>query len=434
MLLVKNARHLDAHVDLYVKDGKILTLVPTDHWDGPTPDEVFDAHGTILMPALVDCHTHLREPGFEYKEDIETGLNAAAHGGFGSIMCMANTKPANDTAAVTTLMLERARATHPHGPRLFPVAAATCNLKGEEMAPLAELRKAGCIAVSNDGIPMANTELVRRIMEYAADLGMIFIDHCEDPWLAKGWRMDEGPLSGKLGLKGQPGAGEAIQAARDILLAQYLDIPVHIAHVSSRQTVEIIKWGKEQGIKVTAETCPHYLLLDSSAVDGYNPLAKVSPPLRSPEDQLALLEAVKSGIIDILVTDHAPHAAHEKNDTFDAVPCGMIGLDLALPLSFILVNQGILAEADLHRLWATRPAQIFGLETNEFLPGDPANFLLYNPATEWQVAPENLFSKSANTPFLNTILKGRVAHLWLQGQKMVWDETVDGIELKRYES
>lgn len=418
MLLIKNAIHLGAPVDLLVDGARIVTMTPAGHCEHGEVENTVDAEGLRLLPALIDCHTHMREPGQEYKEDIETGLAAAAHGGFGAVMCMANTKPVNDTAGITELMVARARVTHPHGPKLYPVAAATLGLAGEEMAPLCELRKAGCIAVSNDGRTLANTELVRRIMEYAADLDMIFIDHCEDPWLAKGWVMHEGQVSGNLGVKGQPGAGEAIQAARDIMLAELLNIPVHIAHVSSKLTIDVIAWGKDRGIQVTAETCPHYLLLDESALEGYNTLARVSPPLRSSEDKIALRKAVKDGIIDILVTDHAPHASHEKNNALDAVPCGITGLDLALPLTFRLVDEGALTEADIHRLWLQKPAQIFGLPWNSFNPGDPADFMLYDPELVWQAEPENFYSKSANTPFLHEKIKGRATHLWLGGEKI----------------
>ena len=208
-------------------------------------------------------------------------------------MCMANTKPVNDTASVTRAMLESARKSHPQGPRLCPIAAATVGLKGEEMAPLAELQDAGCVAISNDGRPLENAELVRRIMEYGADLGLVLIDHCEDPHLARGWRMHEGVTSGLLGVKGQPAAGEANQAMRDIMLAEYLGVAVHIAHVSAALTVDCIAWGKARGVKVTAETCPHYLLLDETALEGYNTQAKVSPPLRTAADREALRRAVK---------------------------------------------------------------------------------------------------------------------------------------------
>ena len=417
-LCIRNARHLDAAVDLFVDGPRILTMTPAGHETPPEGCEVFEAAGLRLFPSLTDAHVHLREPGFEYKEEIATGLDAAAHGGFGQVMCMANTKPVNDTAAVTRFMLERAKASHPDGPRLYPVAAASVGLKGEALAPLAELRAAGCVAVSNDGRPLESAELVRRIMEYAADLGMVFIDHCEDPHLARGWLMHEGDVSGMLGVKGQPAAGEAIQAARDIMLAEYLGLPVHIAHVSSRLTVDLIAWGKARGVRVTAETCPHYLLLDETALEGYNTRAQVSPPLRTADDRAALREAVASGVVDILVTDHAPHAAHEKDETLDVAPCGLTGLDLALSLTWELVREGALAEADLHRLWSRRPAEIFGLPWNGFAPGDPADFFLFDADATWQVTPEALRSRGKNTPFQGRELHGRVRHHWLGGKAL----------------
>lgn len=418
MLRIENARHLDAPVDLIVEQGKIVTMTPAGHCRENEGCETFDAAGLLLMPSFIDAHVHLREPGYEYKEDISTGLDAALHGGFGSVMAMANTKPVNDNASVTTFMLARALLTHPYGPRLYPVAAATVGLMGKELSPLAELRAAGCVAVSNDGKPIDSSEMVRRIMEYAADLGMIFIDHCEDAHLARGWLMNEGEVSGRLGLKGQPGAGEAVQAARDIMLAEYLGLPVHIAHVSSKATLEVISAGKARGVRVTAETCPHYLLLDEEAVVDYNTLAKVSPPLRTAADRAALRKAVKDGIIDILVTDHAPHASYEKDEAFDGAPFGMSGLDLAVSLSFALVDEGVLDEADLHRLWCTRPAEIFNIPANTFSPGDPADFFLFDPDEEWVACRENMYSKSANTPFLGRQLKGRVRHHWLEGRRL----------------
>ena len=416
-LLIKNTRHLDAPVDLLVRHGKIVTMTPAGHHSYDSR-AVFDAQGLMLMPSCTDAHVHLREPGFEYKEDIASGLEAAARGGFGNIMCMANTRPVNDTASITRAMLESARKSHPQGPRLCPIAAATVGLKGEEMAPLAELKDAGCVAVSNDGRPLDNAELVRRIMEYGADLGLILIDHCEDPHLAKGWRMHEGVTSGLLGVKGQPAAGEANQAMRDIMLAEYLGIPVHIAHVSASLTVDCIAWGKARGIKVTAETCPHYLLLDETALEGYNTQAKVSPPLRTAADREALRRAVKNGTIDILATDHAPHAAHEKEGTLDDAMCGFTGLDLALSLTWGLVVDGVLTEADIHRLWSKRPAEIFNLPCNSFTPGDPADFFLFDPNESWIPNQATLYSKSCNTPFLGQTLRGRVKHHWMGGMQL----------------
>ena len=417
-LCISNARHLEAPVDLLVDGTRIVTMSPAGHHAPPEGFAVFDAHGLLLMPSCIDAHAHLREPGQEYKEDIASGLEAAARGGFGAVMCMANTKPVNDAASVTRFMLDRARESHPHGPRLHPIAAASVGLKGEEMAPLAELKQAGCVAVSNDGRPLESAEMTRRIMEYAADLDLILIDHCEDPHLARGWRMHEGRLSGLLGVKGQPPAGEAIQAARDVLLAECLGLPVHIAHVSAQMTVEVIAWAKARGVRVTAETCPHYLLLDENALEGYNTQAKVSPPLRTAADRQALRQAVKDGVIDILATDHAPHAPHEKATTLDEAPCGFSGLDLAVSLTWGLVRQGVLSEADLQRLWSRRPGEIFHLPWNGFNPGDPADFFLFDPDESWVAGPETMFSRSRNTPFAGQTLQGRVKHHWLGGRQL----------------
>ncbi len=415
---LKNARHLDAPVDVIVRDGRIVTMTPAGHHAMPADCEVVDAAGLLLMPSFTDAHVHLREPGFEYKEDIGSGLEAAARGGFGSVMCMANTRPVNDNASITRAMLDKARDTHPHGPRLCPIAAATVGLKGEEMAPLGELREAGCVAVSNDGRPMPGTELLRRVMEYAADLGLIFIDHCEDATLAPGWVMNEGVVSGELGVKGQPPVGEAMQVARDIMLAEYLGLPVHIAHVSCALAVDVLRWGKARGVQVTAETCPHYLWLDDTALRGYNTAAKVSPPLRTPADREALRRAVKDGTIDILSTDHAPHALHEKEQPLDAAPCGFTGLDLAVSLTWGLVRENVIDEADMHRLWGAAPARIFNLPCNNFEPGDPADFFLFDPSEDWVVSRETLYSKSANTPFLGQTLHGRVRHHWIGGVQL----------------
>lgn len=410
-----NARHLGAPVDLLADEGRIVTMTPAGRTTPPDGCQTFDAAGLVLMPSGIDAHVHLREPGYEYKEDIASGLAAAAHGGMGTVMCMANTKPVNDNAAVTAFMLDRARGSHPHGPRLRPIAAATVGLAGEELAPLAELKAAGCAAVSNDGRPLASSEMTRRVMEYAADLGLTLCDHCEDPHLAHGWRMHEGLTSGLLGVKGQPACGEAIQAMRDIMLSEYLDIPVHICHVSAALTVDCLAWAKARGVKVTAETCPHYLLLDETALEDFNAQAKVSPPLRTAADREALRRAVRDGTIDILATDHAPHSAQEKDDTLDGAPCGFTGLDLALSLTWGLVREGLLGECDLHRLWSRRPGEIFNLPHNTFAPGDPADFFLFDPDAVWTPGPETLYSKSCNTPFAGIPLRGRVAHHWLGG-------------------
>ena len=421
MMILRNARYLGEPHDLLVRDGRVAAFGPAGSMEAAVPSdaETVDAAGQVLFPSFIDAHVHLREPGFEWKEDVASGLSAAAHGGVGRVLCMANTDPINDDAGVTRLILDAGARSHPHGPYAHPVAAATVGLKGQELAPLGELAAAGCVAVSNDGVPLADTEIVRRVMEYAADLGLILIDHCEDPALARKAHMSEGRLSGLMGVKGQPDAAEAIQAARDILLADYLGLPVHIAHVSCRRTLDVIAWGKARGVRVTAETCPHYLLLDESALEGYNTNAKVNPPLRTPDDVEAMRTAVKSGLIDILVTDHAPHAAHEKEHPLDQVPNGITGLDTAVTLMWALIAGGILDEADLMRLYAWRPADIFGLPVNRFQPGDPADYCLFDPGREWVVEPPTLYSKSANTPWLGKTLRGRVSAHWMGGVQIV---------------
>ena len=405
--------------DVLFKDGVIASCVPTGSLDFPADAELFEAKGKRLFPSFIDAHVHLREPGQEYKEDIASGLLAAAHGGFGAVMPMGNTSPCNDSASVTRAMLEKARAVHPHGPRIYPVGALTVNLEGKALAPMGELAEAGCVAFSNDGRPVTNTEIFRRGMEYAHQWGKIVIDHCEDEFLAKGSHMNEGRVSSRLGVKGQPTVAEALHVARDILLSEYLDIPVHLAHISCRQSVELIRSAKARGIKVTAETCPHYLFLDETALEGYNTLAKVCPPLRPASDVAAIREAVAEGLFDMLVTDHAPHAPHEKDDTLDSVPNGLVGLETAVPLTFSLVTDKEISEQAFIELWHYGPARVFGLPANRFQPGDPADCFIFDPDAQWQVGRETLHSKSINTPFLGWTMRGRAIAHWIGGHRIL---------------
>ena len=417
ILIIQNAQYLGETVDIVVRDGKIESVGPKA--DIPDGAEVFDAAGLKVFPSFIDCHVHLREPGFEYKEDINSGLRCAAHGGFGAVMAMANTRPVNDTASITRTMLAKAKATWPHGPRLYPVGAATVGLDGKELAPMAELAAAGCAAISNDGKPVGGAEMFRRCMEYAHTYGLIVIDHCEDPTLAKDTHMNEGATSGRIGVKGQSVVAESMQAARDILLSEYLDIPVHLAHISCKQSVELIRWAKERGVRVTAETCPHYLLINDSELENYSTMAKVNPPLRTPADVQAMREALKDGTIDILVTDHAPHAEHEKECTLDEAPNGISGMDSAVALTWTLVTDGLISEADFIKRWCHEPARIFNLPINGFAKGDPADFFLFDPEEHWVLTPEAMQSKGKNTPFLGRMLKGRVKAHWMGGVKIV---------------
>ena len=416
---VTNARLSGAAVDLLVKDGRIESVSPSGAL--AIPSSVFreDAGGKILFPSFIDAHAHMREPGFEWKEDIASGLSAAAAGGFGAVLCMANTKPVNDKAAVTRFILDQAAQAHPGGPRLYPVGALTVGLEGTELAPMRELSDAGCVAFSDDGRPVASAEIFRRGVEYAAMWGKPVIDHCEDPFLAKGCHMNEGEVSGLIGVKGEPTVAEALHVARAVLLAEYLRISIHLAHISCRQSVELIAWAKSRGVPVTAETCPHYLFFDESAMRGYNSAIKVSPPLRTQEDIKAVREALADGTIDILSTDHAPHAPHEKENPLDLAPNGIIGLETALPLCYDLVRSNALSEQRLVAALSSGPAGIFGLPVNTFTPGDPADFILFDPQAAWKVTPETLKSKSCNTPLLGETVQGRVTGHWIAGNAIL---------------
>lgn len=404
--------------DILVEDGRIALCQPAGTYAPPKDMFIVEAGEQLIFPSFIDAHVHLREPGFEYKEDIASGLCAAAHGGFGDVLAMANTRPVNDAASVTRYMLEKAALHWPHGPRLRPVGALTIGLEGKELAPMGELVDAGCVAFSNDGRPVANTEIFRRGMEYAAMWDKLVIDHCEDPYLAKDTHMNEGAVSGAIGVKGQPTVAEALHVARDILLAEYLNLPVHLAHISCRQSVELIAWARSRGVKVTAETCPHYLLLDETCLEQYSTAAKVCPPLRTQEDVVALRNAVRDGVIDIFVTDHAPHAPHEKEHPLDGAPNGFIGLETAVPLTYGLVRQGILTLEDFTRMWHTAPAALFGLPANLFRKGDRADFFLFHPDEEWKVCRETIHSKSVNTPWWGQTMRGRVTAHFMGGRRI----------------
>ncbi len=418
-LVVRKAVWKGEEVDLLVADGKILEVTPSSDtmYEGA---EIIAARGLLLMPSLTDVHVHLREPGFEYKEDIASGLKAAAHGGFSNIMCMANTDPVNDNSVVTDEMLAKAKKAFPMGgPRLFPIGALTKGLEGKELSPMHELSKAGCAAFSNDGVPVKSSELFRRAMEYASDTGKPVIDHCEDPYLEPAAGVNEGEVSSLLGLAGQPDVAEASQVARDLLMAEYLDMHIHLAHISCRKSIDLIAWAKKRGVKVTAETCPHYLLLTEEAVKGYSSDTKVNPPLRTADDVKALLAGIKDGTIDMFATDHAPHAAHEKEVEFMIAPCGISGLDTALSLTWSLVSDGKLTFDEFIRMWTVAPCETFNLPLNSFKSGDPADFFLFDPGEEWKLTPESMYSKGKNTPFMGQTLKGRVISHFLSGKKIV---------------
>ncbi|WP_316898016.1 dihydroorotase [Pseudodesulfovibrio indicus] len=422
-LIVRRARLDGREVDVFVSRGRIVEVKPSAKSLDTGEARVEEAYGLTLLPSLTDVHVHLREPGFEYKEDVESGLRAAAWGGFGNIMCMANTKPVNDCESVTEMMLEKARKFWPKGPRLFPIGALTKGLKGQELAPMAELAKAGCAAFSNDGVPVESTKIFRLAVEYASDWDRVVIDHCEDPYLGVAAGVNEGEVSSRLGLPGQPDVAEALQVARDVLLSEYLDLPIHLAHISCRKSADLIRFAKARGVKITAETTPHYLTMTEDVLEAegteYSTLAKVNPPLRTEDDRLAMIEALNDGTIDCLATDHAPHAGHEKETEFDVAPCGITGLDTALSVTWRLVRDGVLTRETFVRAWTTAPCRVFNLPVNTFAPGDPADFFLFDEDEEWTVTPQALHSKGKNTPLLGSVLKGRVKTHFIAGKKIV---------------
>ena len=405
---------------LILKKDRIESFIPDSAGSAPEAGgKVLNARGCHLLPSLVDAHVHLREPGLEYKEDITSGLAAAAAGGFGRVLAMANTDPVNDSTSITRYILEQASANHPLGPRLYPVGALTKGLRGKELSPLAELAGAGCRAFSNDGLPVQDNELFRRALEYSSDLGLLVIDHCEDSHLSAQGVMNEGRVSDYLGLKGIPSVAETLHVSRDILLAAYLDIPVHLAHISCAASVDLIHWAKQKSIPITAETCPHYLIWDEEMISGYNTLAKVNPPLRTREDVSALHQALRQGVIDIIATDHAPHADFEKEVPFAQAPNGISGLDTALSLCLGLVQKNVLTLEELTGHMAYTPSRLFNLPACRFAPGDPADFLLVDLKKEWVPGQNTMLSKGKNTPCLGETLQGKVMAHFLDGEPIV---------------
>lgn len=365
---------------------------------------VVDARGCLVLPGLIDMHVHLREPGYEYKETIATGAAAALRGGFAAVCAMPNTRPVCDSAAVVGFVLERGKAAG--RARVYPVGALTRGSEGKELAPLGEMRAAGAVAFSDDGRWVRNGNLMRRAMEYAAMLGAPVISHCEDPDLSAGGVMHEGVTASVLGLRGMPAAAEEVAVARDIILAALTGCHLHIAHVSTAGAVRLIREAKARGVKVTAEVTPHHFTLTDEAVKGYNTNAKVNPPLRTPADVAALKEGLADGTIDVIATDHAPHAREEKEVEFDAAPFGMVGLETAVGLTMALVREGVLTLPQLAAKLTTNPARILGFEGGLLREGAPADITLIDPELEETVEPECFASKSGNTPFAGWRLKG----------------------------
>ena len=409
-------------LDIVIKKGKIENIIPPGKYNPPHAMDVktIDASGMIITPGLIDMHVHFREPGEEYKETIATGSHAAAAGGFTAVACMPNTRPINDSRSVTEFIVERARKANVI--RVYPVAAISMGLRSEALTEFGDLKQAGAVAVSDDGRPVTNSELMRRAIEYARFFHLPVISHCQDLDLSNKGVMHEGTISTKLGLQGIPAASEEIMVVREILLAKLTGYPVHIAHVSTEGSVEFIRQAKEQGIPVTAETAPHYFSLDHTAVIGFNTNAKMYPPLREPKDVEAIKKGLSDGVIDVIATDHAPHSELEKDIEFDKAAFGIIGLETALPLTLALVREGVMDLTSAIAKLSYNPASILSIKGGTLEEGKEADLTVIDPNNEYVLQKDSFQSKSNNSPFVSQKMKGK-AMLTMVGGRIVWDAT-----------
>jgi dihydroorotase len=412
MLVIRDGRVIDASrgfdeiADVVIEAGRVLRVGrgAGANLSGERV-RIVNASGKWVMPGFIDLHAHFREPGFEYKEDIASGLRAAAAGGFTAVCVMPNTQPINDTRAITEMMMSRARQAG--GSRLYPFGAATVGSLGAQLTEMADLREAGAIGVSDDGKCLMNAAVMRAALSYARTFDLLFSQHCEDHDLTNGAQMHEGHVSTRLGLGGWPRAAEDIIVARDLILAELTGARYHIAHVSSLGAVRLLREAKSRGLKVSAEVTPHHLTLDHEALLGFDTACKVNPPLREPEDIEALRQALKDGTIDCIATDHAPHSSLEKDCEFAAASPGMIGLEPAVPVLLDLVRDGLLTPLRLCDALSTTPARIGKLPGGTLREGELADLAVIDPEQRWTISAASLCSRSTNTPFLDREVRGK---------------------------
>ena len=395
---------INAKLDIVIEDKLIAEVI--ENADVSGADCVIDAVGKLVMPGLVDMHCHLREPGQTKKETIASGTRAAAAGGFTSVACMPNTDPVNDSPIITKYIIDRAKEAG--YANVYPVGSITKSLKGEELSPVGQMKEAGAVAVSDDGKPVNNANLMRLAMQYASQFGIKVISHCEDMTLVNGGAMDDGSVATAMGIRGITRAAEEVMIAREIILAETYGLSVHIAHVSTKGGVQLIKEAKARGVKVTAETAPHYLFGTSELCSDFNTSAKVNPPLREEQDRLCLIEALKTGVVDCIATDHAPHTADDKNCDFDSAAFGISGIETAFPICYtVLVDGGIMPIDRLVYIMSAAPAEILGINAGSLSIGAPADIFITDCSECFEIEPESFMSKGKNTPFKGRTVKGR---------------------------
>ena len=412
--VISPAQQLDDTCDVLIEKGKIAAIGKDLDAQGA---EIIDADGKIVVPGLVDIHVHLRDPGLEYKEDIASGTLSAVTGGFTSIACMPNTKPVNDNQSVTNYILNKVKE-EGHC-RVFPIASISKGLQGESMTEMGELKGLGVYGVSDDGKPVSNAQLMRRAMEYAKPFGITIVTHAEDLELVGSGVMNEGPVSTELGLKGIPWVAEDAATAREIMLAEFTGAHLHVAHVSTKGSIDLVRQAKKRGINVTCEATPHHFTLTDEAVRGYNTNAKMNPPLRSAEDREAVRQGIADGTVDAIATDHAPHHIDEKNVEFNIAMNGIVGLETALPLSLQLVEDGLIDLPKAVALLTCGPAAALGIPAGQLEEGGVADVTVIDPELEWTVDAQKLVSKSKNTPFDGWKMKG-VALCTIVGGKIAY--------------
>ena len=416
--VIDPANGLEADLDLVIEEGVIRELGQPGGFASVEAQRI-DASGCVVAPGLIDMHVHLREPGYEYKETVLTGTQAAVAGGFTAVACMANTNPVNDNGAVTRFIVEQARSVGLA--RVFPIGALSKGLHGEELAEIGEMIEAGAVAISDDGRPVMDANLMRRALEYCSMFDVPISVHEEDLDLSSGGSMNEGPTSVRLGIRGVPSVAEDVMVARDIALARLTGGRVHIAHISTRRAVDSVRQAKAEGLAVTAEVAPHHFTLTEEAVEGYNTNAKMSPPLRLADDVAAMKEGLRDGTIDAIATDHAPHHRDEKEVEFDQAAHGVTGLETALSLTLRLVQDGVLPLSEAVQKLTMNPARILGLPYGTLSVGRPADLTLFDAQASWQVKPLASRSRSQNTPFAGWELTGKVRLTMVDG-RIVYDD------------